>query len=73
MSLQPGPELVPVNQHAALVPILTQAARDHLDRHADLDRLAAQVGQLGGYQRASSSLTSATVYGALSSKPVGAS
>jgi hypothetical protein len=29
-----------------------QAAGDHLDRHADLDRLFARIGQLGGHQRA---------------------
>ena len=52
LCLQYRPEFVSVNQHTALIAILAQAACDHLDRHANLDRLAAQVGQLGGHQRA---------------------
>ena len=35
-------ELVTVDQHAALVAVLFDAAGDHLDRHADLDGLLAQ-------------------------------
>jgi len=40
---QQGSELVAVDQHAALA-VRAQAPRDHLDRHADLDRLLAQIG-----------------------------
>ena len=40
---QQGSELVAVDQHAALA-VRAQAPGDHLDRHADLDRLLAQIG-----------------------------
>ncbi len=40
------PELIPVNQHPLLVHIGADLAGDPLDRHADLHRLLAQVGQL---------------------------
>jgi len=40
---QQGSELEAVDQHAALA-VRAQAPRDHLDRHADLDRLLAQIG-----------------------------
>ncbi len=48
MLFEQRPELVPGDQHAALVAVLAKAVGDHLDRHTNLNRLAAQVGQLGG-------------------------
>jgi len=47
LSLHHRTELIAVDQHAALVAIFLDAASDPLDRHADLDRLLAQIGELG--------------------------
>jgi len=47
-----GPELIPVDSTSPARPHPGAACGDHLHRHADLNRLAAQVGQLGGHQRA---------------------
>jgi hypothetical protein len=40
------PELIPVNQHTAVIAVRADFARDHLDWHTDLRGLIAQVGQL---------------------------
>lgn len=46
------PELIAVDQHTAFIAVLSQAAGNHLDRHADLRQALPQVGQLGGHHRA---------------------
>ena len=46
------PELIPINNNSPLVAVVTDLARDHFHRHADLHVLAVQVGQLGGDHRA---------------------
>ena len=67
-------KFIPVHQHSAFIPVGSQSPRNHLDRHSDLDFLVIQVGQLGSVSReTSTNLTNATVYGALSSNPAGAS
>ena len=45
------PEFISVHQHPTLVSVGAQLAGDHLDRHANLDRLAAKVGQLSSDHR----------------------
>lgn len=40
-------ELIAINEHALFAAVFLDTAGDHLDRHADLDGLLAQVGQLG--------------------------
>src|SRR5450759_3779055 len=45
------PELIPINQHPLGIRVRADLARHHLHRHANLHRLFAQVGQLGGHHR----------------------
>ncbi len=46
--VQRGSELIPVYDHAAFVAVVAHLAGDHFHRHANRDRLFANVGQLCG-------------------------
>ena len=66
-------ELVSVHQYAALIAVRADLAGDHFHRHADLHRLGAQVGQLGGDNGSFIQLDQCHRVGGFSSYPAGAS